>query len=143
MLREGRNNETSMVSSAEHRKVRQIKAGEMIVKIVLSIVLLIASTTASAVVGKASWYGPGFHGKKTASGKLFDQNALTAAHKHLPLGAKVRVTNLRTHKSTIVKITDRGPYVRGRIIDLSKGAALAIGMVGVDRVRLTVLEGRV
>lgn len=131
-----------MVSSAEHRKVRQIKAGEMIVKIVLSIVLLIASTTASAVVGKASWYGPGFHGKKMASGHKFNQNALTAAHKHLPLGTKVRVENLRTHLATVVRITDRGPYVRGRIIDLSRAAARAIGMAGVDRVRLTII-GRV
>lgn len=110
-------------------------------KMILLTMLLMFSDFAMGAVGLASWYGPGFHGKKTASGKRFNQNALTAAHRRLPLGTRVLVENLRTHKSTIVQIIDRGPYVRGRIIDLSKGAALAIGMVGVDKVRLTVLGG--
>lgn len=110
-------------------------------KILLLTLILSFSETAMSAVGIASWYGPGFHGKRTASGKRFNQHSMTAAHRRLPLGTRVLVENLRTHLKTIVKITDRGPYVRGRIIDLSKGAARAIGMVGVDRVRLTVLEG--
>lgn len=78
------------------------------------------------VVG-ASWYGPGFHGKKTASGERFNQNAMTAAHKTLPFGTKLRVTY--KGKSTVVTINDRGPYIRGRSIDLSKAAATRIGLI--------------
>lgn len=79
--------------------------------------------------GHASWYGPGFHGRRTASGERFNMNALTAAHKSLPLNSKVRVTNVRNGRSAIVRITDRGPFVHGRIIDLSRGAAQAVGML--------------
>lgn len=77
--------------------------------------------------GEASWYGPGFHGRKTASGERFNQNALTAAHRTLPFGAKVKVTNVNNGKSVTVRINDRGPYHGGRIIDLSKAANQAIG----------------
>lgn len=89
-------------------------------------------------VGVASWYGPGFHGRRTASGERFDQNDLTAAHRHLPLGAEVRVTNLENGRSITVQINDRGPYVKGRVIDLSKAAARKLGMVqdGVAKVRI-------
>ncbi len=80
--------------------------------------------------GQASWYGPGFAGKKTASGERFSPSAMTAAHKTLPLGTEVQVTNLENHKSVVVKINDRGPFVRGRIIDLSKGAAKKIDLFG-------------
>jgi rare lipoprotein A len=79
-------------------------------------------------VGEASFYGPGFHGKKTATGERFDQNDLTAAHPTLPLGTKATVTNLETGDSVEVKINDRGPYAKGRDIDLSKGAAKELGM---------------
>ena len=79
-------------------------------------------------VGEASFYGEGFHGKKTASGETFDQNDLTAAHPTLPLGTDATVTNLETGNSVEVKINDRGPYVKGRDIDLSKGAAEELGM---------------
>jgi len=78
--------------------------------------------------GEASWYGKGFHGKKTASGKKFDQNDHTAAHPTLPLGTEVKVTNLETGKSVDVEINDRGPYTKGRDIDLSKEAAGEIGI---------------
>src|SRR5919205_3374465 len=78
--------------------------------------------------GAASWYGPGFHGKPTASGEPFNTNELTAAHKTLPFGTKVRVTNERTGKSVVVRINDRGPYAHGRVIDLSKPAAEAAGL---------------
>lgn len=79
-------------------------------------------------VGEASFYGPGFHGKKTATGERFDQNQKTAAHPTLPLGTEATVTNLETGASVDVKINDRGPYVKGRDIDLSKGAAKELGM---------------
>src|SRR5262245_14520536 len=79
--------------------------------------------------GTASWYGPGFHGKKTASGEIYDQNKLTAAHQTLPLGSKARVTNLENGNAVEVEINDRGPFVEGRIIDLSRAAAGALGFV--------------
>jgi rare lipoprotein A len=78
--------------------------------------------------GKASWYGPGFHGRKTAIGERFNQNELTAAHRKLPLGTKATVTSLRNGKAIEVKINDRGPYARGRILDLSKAAAERLDM---------------
>jgi rare lipoprotein A (peptidoglycan hydrolase) len=92
--------------------------------------------------GVASWYGPGFHGQSTASGERYDQNALTAAHRTLPLGTRVKVTNLSNGKSVHVRINDRGPYVRGRVIDLSRGAARKLGMEkrGVGKVRITPLS---
>ena len=93
-------------------------------------------------VGLASWYGPPYAGRKGADGKVYDQNAMTAAHLTLPLGTIVRVTNLANNESAVVKITDRGPFVRGRIIDLSLAAAKATGVyrAGVARVRLEAFE---
>ncbi len=92
--------------------------------------------------GTASWYGPGFHGKATASGAIYDQNDLTAAHQTLPLGTRVMVTNLATGSSAEVTINDRGPFAKGRIIDLSYGAGKALGMIGPGTipVRVEVLE---
>ena len=87
--------------------------------------------------GAASWYGPGFQGRRTASGEIFNTHALTAAHRSLPFGTQVRVTNERTGRSVVVRINDRGPYAHGRIIDLSKAAAQAVGVAGVGRVTLT------
>jgi rare lipoprotein A len=91
--------------------------------------------------GTASYYGGTFRGRLTASGERFNQEALTAAHKTLPLGTRVRVTNLRNGESVEVKINDRGPYVRGRIIDLTKGAARELGMLrsGTAKVRIEVV----
>ncbi len=86
--------------------------------------------------GTASWYGPGFHGRKTASGQRFNQNAMTAAHRTLPFGTRVRVTNHGTGRSVVVTINDRGPFHGGRVIDLSKASAAAIGMGGTARVTL-------
>jgi 3D (Asp-Asp-Asp) domain-containing protein len=93
------------------------------------------------VVGQASWYGSQFHGLATASGATFDMNAMTAAHRTLPLGTRVLVRNLRNDRSVVVEINDRGPYIDGRDIDLSYGAAQALGMVspGVVRVEITPL----
>jgi rare lipoprotein A len=78
--------------------------------------------------GKASWYGPGFEGKRTASGERFDPDALTAAHRTLPFGTRLEVTYPRTGESVVVRINDRGPYAHGRIIDLSEAAAEEIGL---------------
>ncbi len=92
----------------------------------------------STEVGLASWYGPPYAGRKGADGTVYDQNALTAAHLTLPMGTIVRVTNLSTNQSVVVKITDRGPFVRGRIIDLSLAAAKATGVyrAGVAKVKV-------
>jgi len=86
--------------------------------------------------GIASWYGREFHGRKTASGELFDMNLLSAAHRTLPLGAMVRVTNLENQKSVLVKINDRGPFVKSRILDLSYGAAKMLDLVGQGAARV-------
>jgi rare lipoprotein A len=85
--------------------------------------------TRHALNGTASWYGPRFHGKKTASGEIYNQHKLTAAHKTLPLGTKARVTNLENGSTVEVEINDRGPFIDGRIIDLSRAAAGALGFV--------------
>ena len=91
---------------------------------------------------RASWYGPRFHGKKTANGEAFDQMAYTAASKTLRFGTLLKITNLRNKKSVIVRINDRGPYVEGRQLDLSKAAAQSLGMVrrGVIRVKVEQLS---
>jgi rare lipoprotein A len=86
--------------------------------------------------GGASWYGPGFHGKKTASGERFNANAMTAAHRSLPFGTKVRVVNERTGRSVTVRINDRGPFHGGRIIDLAAAPARALGVAGTTYVSL-------
>jgi len=94
--------------------------------------------------GVASWYGESFHGKQAANGTLFDMKALTAAHRTLPLGSIVRVVNLKNGKHAHVKITDRGPYVKNRILDLSRGAAAQLGMIkgGLSVVRVQVVGER-
>ena len=103
----------------EHKPVRQKKA--------------------KAEVGKASWYGRIFQHKKTASGEPYDMFDLTAAHRTLPIGSWVKVTDLKTDRSVVVRINDRGPVQPNRVIDLSYEAAKILGMRGVDRVRLDVL----
>lgn len=90
--------------------------------------------------GMASWYGPGFNGRRTASGEVFDMHQLTAAHRTLPLPSFVRVTNLANQQSVIVRINDRGPYHSGRILDLSYGAARKIGMLSTGRVSIEPVE---
>ena len=94
-------------------------------------------------IGMASWYGPGFHGKKTANGEIFNQNIVSAAHRTLPLPSIVKVTNLDNGKVlSFVRVNDRGPFARNRIIDLSKEAAKQLGFVnkGVAKVRVEILE---
>lgn len=94
--------------------------------------------------GQASWYGKSLHGRRTASGERFDMNALTAAHRTLPFGTRVRVTELKGGKSVEVRINDRGPFARARIIDISFAAAKALGIVstGTASVEITVLSAR-
>jgi len=94
--------------------------------------------------GFASWYGPGFHGNQSASGERFNQYALTAAHRTLPFGTRVLVTNLDNGQSVVVRINDRGPFHGNRVIDVSKGAASVLGLIssGVARVRLDVIDPR-
>ena len=93
-------------------------------------------------IGKASWYGKHFHGRRTASGERYDMFQFTAAHKQLPLGTYVKVTNLRNGRWVVVKVNDRGPVPQSRIIDLSYGAAQMLDMRahGVERVELDVVE---
>ena len=92
--------------------------------------------------GPASWYGPGFHGRKTASGEIYDMHKLTAAHKGLPLGTKLEVTNKRTGKSVVVTVNDRGPFHGNRILDLSHAAASQLGLVhaGVGEVTIRAIK---
>jgi rare lipoprotein A len=92
--------------------------------------------------GVASWYGPPYHNRRGSNGEIYDMHAMTAAHRTLPLGSIVRVVNVQTDATAIVRITDRGPFVDGRIVDLSKAAAEKIGMLqkGTTQVRLEVLK---
>ncbi len=92
-------------------------------------------------VGEASWYGIRFQGHKTATGEPFDMNALTCAHRSLPLGSWIRVTNLRNHKSIFVRVNDRGPVPEDRVIDLSYAAARAVGIHGLAKVKLEPVRG--
>lgn len=89
---------------------------------------------------KVSWYGPKFHGKLTANGEVYDQMALTAAHKNLSFGTLLKVTNPRNGRSVIVRINDRGPYIEGRDLDLSKGAAIELGILRKGVARLKIQE---
>lgn len=89
---------------------------------------------------KASWYGPKFHGKMTANGEIYDQMALTAAHKSLRFGTLLKVTNPKNGRSVVIRINDRGPYIEGRDLDLSKGAAIELGILRKGVARLKIQE---
>ena len=122
-----------------------LKAVKSAVTVAAALLLVSCAVVAFAepdLEGIASWYGGKFHGRLTSSGEIFNTNDMTAAHKTLPFGTMVRVTNLDNGKSAIVKINDRGPFVEGRIIDLSRAAAEQIGMLGpgVARVSLTIIS---
>lgn len=88
----------------------------------------------------ASWYGPKFHGKLTANGEVYNQLGFTAAHRNLKFGTLLKLTNFKNNKSVIVRINDRGPFIRGRELDLSKGAALALGVMRKGVIKLKVEE---
>jgi rare lipoprotein A len=100
--------------------------------------LALCESAAQAAI--ASYYGPGFAGRRTASGERFNPSAMTAAHRTLRFGTRVKVTNSRNGRSVVVRINDRGPHVKGREIDLSSGAAKAIGMGGTAHVRIDVMR---
>jgi len=97
----------------------------------------LCAASAQARGGNASWYGSGH---RTASGERFNPNGMTAAHRSLPFGTRVRVTNRSNGRSIVVRINDRGPFVRGRVIDLARGSARAIGMAGTSTVSMAVLN---
>lgn len=93
---------------------------------------------ARAQNGMASYYGPGFHGRRTANGERFNMNAMTAAHRSAPFGSRLQVTNLGNGRSVVLRVNDRGPFVRGRIVDVSSGAASALGMKGAGTARVRI-----
>ena len=99
------------------------------------------ATLGTRFVGVASWYGQAHHGRRTASGETFDMHRLTAAHRTLPFGTRLRVTNVDNGRSVVVRVNDRGPHVAGRILDVSHAGAKALGMTGtgVTRVEIVVL----
>ncbi len=101
----------------------------------------VAKTLRWFQVGQASWYGLKFQGKKTANGESFDMNSLTCAHRSLPLGSWVRVTNLKNRRSIFVRVNDRGPVPENRVVDLSLAAARAVGLAGVGKVKLEPVRG--
>jgi len=113
--------ETNASSASLIRKIVVVAA------VVTGLMCTVTASMAGDQCGGASWYGPGFHGKKTASGERYNQNAMTAAHKTLPFGTIVKVTDQTTGKSVKVTINDRGPFHKGRIIDLSRAAADRLG----------------
>ena len=94
------------------------------------------------ITGEASWYGPGFYGNHTANGEIYRQGTMTAAHRTLPFGTKVRVTNLWNGRSAVIRINDRGPFIDHRVIDLGHGAASTLGLIssGIAQVKLEVLR---
>ena len=102
----------------------------LLLAIAAPIVLLTATAAnAAGYLALASWYGPGFHGRTTANGERYNQYGLTTAHKSLPFGTRVRVTNPRTGQTVVVRVNDRGPFIGPREYDLSRGAAEAVGLI--------------
>jgi rare lipoprotein A len=91
------------------------------------------------LVGRATWYGPGFHGRRTASGERFNRHALTLASRGLPMQTMVRITNLKNGRAAVARVNDRGPYAHGAIVDLSEALARRVGMGGTSRVKVEVL----
>jgi rare lipoprotein A len=138
-----------------HRILKHMKRLNLIfIAIILNLLVGCSSTSAThtektisyakshELVGKASWYSKKFHGKRTASGERYDKRAYTAAHKSLPFGAIVRVTNTANAKTVDVKINDRGPFVKGRVIDLSQKAFEQIGNIkeGVAPIKIEIID---
>jgi len=116
----------------------------LVIAIIISFFFPLSSNSVEEPIqyGNASWYGGKFHGRKTASGERFDKYRYTGAHKMLPFGTIVKVTNLRNGKDVYVRVNDRGPYVSGRILDVSRAAAEVIGLKkrGITRVKVEVVS---
>jgi rare lipoprotein A len=112
------------------------------VVVLVGLVVLYQAAGPYYEVGIASWYGPGFDGNRTANGEVYDMDGISAAHKTLPFGTVVRVVEFSTGKSIVVRINDRGPFIEGRIIDLSKGAAKELGIIdkGITKVGLRIIR---
>ncbi len=112
----------------------------MYMRTMAALVALVLSATPStaAVTWDASWYGPGFHGKKMANGRPFNQNAMTVAHKTLPFGTKLKLTNPDNGRVACVVVTDRGPYIRGRELDVAKAVAVKLDFINAGTADLTV-----
>ncbi len=110
--------------------------------LLIGVLILAAMQTNDAIIGKASYYANKFHGRKTASGEIYNKNKFTAAHRNYPFGTKVKVTNLSNNETIMVRINDRGPFVKNRIIDISYAAAKKIGMIkkGVIKVKIEVID---
>jgi rare lipoprotein A len=108
-------------------------------KLTIGIILFLTPILTIAQSGIASYYGEQHQGKRTASGEIFNMNKLTAAHRTLPFGTLVKVTNMKNHLFVIVRINDRGPFIKGRIIDLSKKASKEINMNGITTVNVEVI----
>ena len=104
--------------------------------------LKVVPEVVKVITGEASWYGPGFYGNRTANGEVYEPGTMTAAHRTLPFGTKVRVTNLWNGRTAVIRINDRGPFVHHRVIDLGHGAASDLGLVasGIAQVKLEVLR---
>ena len=138
---------TTIVPVSEKRFSNQVD-GDTIKKDTLSLVNekmvdeIMERTASKISTGVVSWYGDKFHGRKTASGERYDKHELTAAHKSLPFGTKVKVTNIRNGKSVVVEINDRGPYAKSRVLDLSQAAFSEIGHTntGVMQVEYEILK---
>ncbi len=138
-------------SKIRDRKVTMVKGGVAVMTFLLAVGVAVSATGPAPAakqsshttrprhwlqIGEASWYGRHFQGHKTATGESFDMNALTCAHRSLPLGSWIRVTNLRNRKSIFVRVNDRGPVPEDRIVDLSFAAANAVGIHGLGKVKL-------
>ncbi len=141
---------TELITRGKMRRYRRGRmvaavAGLLMAATVVAAFPTAANADAKSQRGVASWYGPRFHGKKTASGERFDQSAMTAAHRSLPLGTQVLVTNLDNGRTVKVRINDRGPRARGRVIDLSKASARILKFIksGSARVRIDVIGEKI
>lgn len=125
---------------AQFFNISQEKLAQNWLEQIKTFLKLASSEIINCFEGVASWYGPRFHGRRTSSGEPYDMYQLTAAHRTLPLGTRVLVTNMDNGQAVLVKINDRGPFRNNRIIDLSKKAAMKIGITGLGRVILEVLK---
>lgn len=123
-------------------KILILRLGIVAILACMPLVAAAKYSSGDTLTGVATYYDKGFHGGKTASGQRYDQTAYTAAHKRLPFGTKVRVTQKKSGKSVVVTINDRGPYVKGRVIDLSRRAARDLGMLqrGTAKVEIEILS---
>jgi rare lipoprotein A len=120
--------------------VRALVVGCLLAGVICACAAATPSPDTELARGKATWYGAKFHGRRTSSGERFDMNALTAAHESLPFGTRVRVRNLANGREVVVRINDRAPHVADRVIDLSKAAAAALGILKAGAASVVLLE---